>query len=169
MEDNKDVVVENNGQEVEKETTQKTYTEQDIQNSFNAGVKKASTDWQKDEKYKEFLNWKKSNETETEKLQALQTSNEDLAKENALLKAQLEVNASDVKKEFSKFVVSEVMALTNETTDFEKALKEYKKTNPQYFGEVVIKKTQTSPNLTGGVAPQSTNDIMNNILRGARN
>ena len=39
MEDNKDVV--KTEETVEKETTQKTYTEQDIQNSFNAGVKKS--------------------------------------------------------------------------------------------------------------------------------
>ena len=64
MEDNKDTQVDVVG----KETTQKTYTEEDIQNSFNAGVKKASTEWQKDEKYKEFLNWKKNNQNDSEKL-----------------------------------------------------------------------------------------------------
>ena len=168
MEDNKDIV-NNDGTNGEK-TPEKTYTEQDIQNSFNAGVKKASSDWQKDEKYKEFLAWKKTNESESEKLTALQTNNDNLSKENALLKAQIQVNTSDVKKEFSKFVTSEVMGMVNDTTDFETALKNFKKDNPQYFGEVVIKKVQTSPNLNGGTNPaQTTNDIMNNILRGARN
>ena len=70
MEDNKDAQVAE--EKVEQETTQKTYTEQDIQNSFNAGVKKASSEWQKDEKYKEFLDWKKSNQNDSEKINELQ-------------------------------------------------------------------------------------------------
>lgn len=166
MEDNKDTQVDT----VEKETTQKTYTEEDIQNSFNAGVKKASTEWQKDEKYKEFLNWKKNNQNDSEKLAELQTSNDALNQENKYLRASIKVASSDVKKEFSKFVTSEVMGLVNDTTDFETALKDYKKNNPQYFGEVVVKKVQTSPNLNGGTTQATTtNSIMNDILRGTRN
>ena len=41
MEDNKDVQV---TEEVVKEPT-KTYTKEDLDNSFNAGVKKANSDW----------------------------------------------------------------------------------------------------------------------------
>ena len=80
------------------------------------------------------------------------------------------MNESDVKKEFSKFVTSEIMSLVNDTTDFETALKNYKKDNPQYFGETVVKKVQSSPSLSGGTptAP-TTNSIMNDILRSARN
>lgn len=167
MEDNKDVQV--TEEKVEQETTQKTYTEQDIQNSFNAGVKKANSEWQKDAKYKEFLDWKKSNQNDSEKMAELQASNESLKKENEMLKATNKVAKSEVKPEFLKFVTSEVMGLTNDTTDFETALKNYKKENPQYFGETVIKKTQSSPNLNGGVKPTTTNDIMNNLLRSGRN
>ena len=47
------------------------YTQEDIDNSFNAGVKKAKTDWQKDEKDKEFLEWKKSNQNDSEKIAEL--------------------------------------------------------------------------------------------------
>ena len=62
------------------------------------------------------------------------------------------------------------MSLVNDTTDFETALKNYKKENPQYFGETIVKKVQTSPTLNnGGNQPQSTNNIMNDILRGKRN
>ena len=167
MEDNKDTQVVD--EKVEKETTQKTYTEQHIQNSFNAGVKKANSDWQKDEKYKEFLDWKKNNQNDSEKLAELQSSVDTLTKENALLKATNEVAKSDVKPEFLKFVTSEVMNLVNDTTDFETALKNYKKENTQYFGELVVKKVQSSPNLNGGGNKQNTtNDIMNDILRGAK-
>ena len=91
-----------------------------------------------------------------------------LTSENKDLKAQLQMSDSNVKKEFMKFVTSEVNSKVNDETDFATALKDYKKENPQYFGDTVIKKVQSSPSLnTGATQPQSTNDIMNNILRGA--
>ena len=168
MDDNKDVV--NNGETTgDVKPAEKTYTEQDIQNSFNAGVKKANSDWQKDAKYKEFLDWKKTNQNDSEKINELTNTNASLTNEIRLLKAQIQVDNSNCKKEFSKFVTSEVMSLVNDTNDFESVLKDYKKNNPQYFGETVITKTQTAPNLNNGTQPQTTSSIMNNILRGARN
>ena len=90
--------------------------------------------------------------------------------ENKNLKAQLQMSNSNVKKEFSKFVTSEVMSAVNDDTDFATALESYKKENPQYFGDTVVKKVQSSPTLNGGnTQPQTTSDIMNNILRGAKN
>lgn len=149
------------------ETTQKTYTQEDLDNSFNAGRKKASQDWQKDEKYKEFVEWKKTNQNDSEKIIELQNSVDALTKENNLLKATNEVAKSDVKPEFLKFVTSEVMSMVNETTNFETALKNYKKDNSQYFGEVVVKKVQSSPVLNGGTKPSTINDIFNNMIRNA--
>lgn len=166
MENNTDTQVVDN---VVQEETTKTYTKEDLDNSFNAGVKKASTEWQKDEKYKEFLAWKKTSQSDSEKMAELQTNYTNAINENALLKAQLKITDSDVKKEFAKFVTSEVMSLVNDTTDFDTALKNYKKENPQFFGETVVKKVQTSPILNnGGNQPQTTNNIMNDLLRGAR-
>ena len=157
-------------EEVVKEETTKTYTKEDLDNSFNAGVKKANSDWQKDEKYKEFLAWKKTSQSDSEKMAELQTNYTNAMNENTLLKAQLKIADSDVKKEFAKFVTSEVMGLVNDTTDFDTALKEFKKSSPQYFGETVVKKVQSSPSLNaGGNQPQTTNNIMNDLLRGARN
>ena len=166
MEDNKDTqVVEG----VVKEETTKMYTKEDLDNSFNAGVKKANSDWQKDEKFKEFQAWKKTSQSDSEKMAELQTNYTNAMNENTLLRAQLKIADSDVKKEFAKFVTSEVMNLVNDTTDFDTALKEFKKSSPQYFGETVVKKVQTSPVLNnGGNQPQTTNNIMNDILRGAR-
>ncbi len=98
-------------------------------------------------------------------LENLQT----LTNENKDLKAEIQMNGSNVKPEFSKFVRSEVMANVNDETDFATALENYKKTSPQFFGDVVVKKVQSSPSLqTGGNQPQTTNNIMNDILRGAR-
>ena len=89
--------------------------------------------------------------------------------ENNDLKAEIQLNKSHVKDEFLRFVKSEVMANVNDTTDFKTALETYKKESPQYFGDTVVKKVQSSPVLNnGGTQPQSTNDIMNNILRSGR-
>ena len=105
-------------------------------------------------------------EDNNKSLESLQT----LTNENKDLKAEIQMNGSNVKKEFSKFVRSEVMANVNEETDFTTALESYKKDNPQYFGEVVVKKVQSSPSLNaGGSQPQTTNSIMNDIIRSARN
>lgn len=105
-------------------------------------------------------------ETNNKSLENLQT----ITNERNDLKAQLQMSDSNVKKEFSKFVRSEVMANVNDDVDFTTALESYKKENPQYFGETIVKKVQSSPALNGGT-PQAptTNSIMNDILRGNRN
>lgn len=128
---------------------------------------------EKNEEYKKQI---QNYETQMKELNGtIETNNkalEDLqnvANENKDLKAQLQMSDSNVKKEFSKFVTSEVMSNVNDDTDFATALENYKKDNPQYFGDTVVKKVQSSPTLTGGQQPTSTNDIMNNILRGATN
>ena len=100
-------------------------------------------------------------ETDSKSLENLQN----LTDENKNLKTQLQMSGSNVKKEFMKFVTSEVSSRVNDKTDFTTALESYKKENPQYFGETVVKKVQSSPNLTGGTKETTTNDIMNNILR----
>lgn len=97
-------------------------------------------------------------------LENLQT----LTNENKELKAEIQMNGSNVKKEFMKFVTNEVNSKVNDDVDFATALNDYKKENPQYFGDTVVKKVQSSPTLNnGGNIATSTNDIMNNILRGA--
>lgn len=95
---------------------------------------------------------------------------QNLTNENKDLKAQLQMSDSHVKKEFQKFVTSEVMSKVDDDHDFQSVLEDYKKENPQYFGESVINKVQTSPNLNGGNSnePQTTNSIMNELLRSAK-
>ena len=167
-ENNKDTqVVEENKVE---ETTEKTYTQDDINNSFNAGMSKAKKEFEKSEDYKNYQEWKKNNQNDSEKIAELETSNLNKDKEIADLKAQLTLKDSDVKPEFVGFVKSEVLSKVNDTTDFETALKNFKKDNSQYFGETVVKKVQSSPSLNGGDnQPQTTNSIMNDILRGVKN
>ena len=112
-------------------------------------------------KINELNNTIENNNQSLENLQSLTNENKDL-------KAQIQMSDSNVKKEFSKFVTSEIMAQVNEENDFASVLDNYKKENPQYFGDTVVKKVQSSPILNGGEPkPTTTNDIMNDILRGA--
>ena len=120
---------------------------------------------------------KKALKTENDKLSlTIEDNNKSLenlqtiTEENKTLKAESKMRDTDVKKEFSKFVMSEVMSKVDDKTDFETALGDYKKENPQYFGETVVKKVQSSPSVgTGENHQNTTNDIMNNIIRGSKN
>lgn len=122
---------------------------------------------------KEINDYKNQIDTLSKSVEEKDKSLEDLqnvTNENYDLKAQIQMNGANVKKEFMKFVTNEVKGRVNDEVDFNHALEDYKKENPQYFGETVIKKVQTSPELVGGdTQPQTTNNIMNDILRGARN
>ena len=122
------------------------------------------------EQIEEYKGYKTESENLSKQLEEKEKSMkgfEDVSNENKSLKAQLKLNENNIKKEFSKFVTSEIMSQVDDKNDFDTVLKSYKKDNPQYFGDTVIKKTQTSPSLNaGGDKPQTTNDIMNSILRG---
>ena len=122
------------------------------------------------EQIEEYKGYKTENDNLSKQLEEKEKSMkgfEDISNENKSLKAQLKLNENNIKKEFSKFVTSEIMSQVDDKNDFDTVLKSYKKDNPQYFGDTVIKKTQTSPSLNaGGDKPQTTNDIMNSILRG---
>ena len=94
---------------------------------------------------------------------------QNLTNENKELKTQIQMSNSKVKKEFEKFVTSEIMNSVDNEHDFQTVLDNYKKENPQYFGDSVVKKVQSSPVLSGGTPqPQTTNDIMNNLIRGIK-
>ena len=101
-----------------------------------------------------------NNSKELETIQKLTNENNDL-------KAQLQMSDSNVKKEFSKFVTNEVMSNVNDETDFATALENYKKDNPQYFGETVVRKVQTSPKLNNAGGETNASSIMNDAIRQA--
>ena len=153
------------------EQAPKMFTQEELNTIIKDRLNKAKKDMPTDEELKAYNTWKENQKTQQEKdndkIKQLENNNSTLSNENKYLKAQLEIVESNVKKEFLKFVTSEVLDLTDDTTDVKTALENYKKKNPQYFGDVVVKKTQTAPNLNnGGGQGKTTNDIMNNILRG---
>ena len=113
---------------------------------------------------KKIQDYENKSKADSETLKNLQT----MADENKSLKAQIQMSDSNVKKEFMKFVTNEVSSQVDDDTDFATALENYKKENPQYFGETVVKKVQSSPVLNGGGGQgTTTNEIMNDILRSA--
>ena len=104
------------------------------------------------------------NNKSLENMQNVTNENNELKSQLKLKDNQLIINDSSVKKEFREFVTDKVSSQVNDETDFATALESYKKDNPQYFGETVVKKVQTAPTLNGGsTQPATTNDIMNNI------
>ena len=168
MENGNNVDVQETAKTVEEETTKKTYTVDDVNNSYKAGVKKARAEIEESENYKKYQDWVKSNQNDGEKIKELEKSNANKDNEIKDLKVQIVLNNSDVKPEFSDFVKSEVLKRVDDTTDFDTALKQFKKDKPQYFGEIVVKKVQSSPALAGGIKSKTTNDIMNSLLRSSR-
>ena len=132
---------------------------------YLTGLKEQVEDYKKEvEGYKTQINdFNKTIEENNKSLENLQS----VTNENKDLKAQLQMSDSNVKKEFSKFVTSEVMSSVNDDTDFATALENYKKENPQYFGDTVVKKVQSSPNLAGGTQPSTVDDMFNNMIRNA--
>ena len=125
---------------------------------------------EKNEEYKDMISKyendiKELNSSIAEKDKSLENYSQ-VTNENKDLKAQLQMSSSNVKKEFSKFVTNEVMSQVDDEHSFEKVLENYKKENPQYFGDTIVKKVQTSPSLNGGTPKEpTTNDIMNDIIR----
>lgn len=102
-------------------------------------------------------------EEKDKSLENLQT----ITNEKNDLQAQLKIKDSNVKKEFLKFVKSEVMDKIDDKNDFDTVLKSYKEENPQYFGETVVKNVQTSPNLQAKSTQNlTTNEIINDMIRG---
>lgn len=91
-----------------------------------------------------------------------------IKEENKDLNAQLQMSGKNVKQEFSKFVKNEVLSMVDDNTDFETALNSYKEEHPQYFGETQVIKTSSSPSLANDNQPQTTSNIMNDIIRNAR-
>ena len=92
---------------------------------------------------------------------------QNLKNENLDLTAQLQMSGKNVKQEFSKFVKNEVLSMVDDNTDFETALSNYKEEHPQYFGETQVIKTSSSPSLVNDNQPQTSNSIMNDIIRNA--
>ena len=145
--------------------TEKLYTQEDIDKAVESRLNRERRNREKDPEYKAFKAWQESQQTESEKAQEKENAYQRAVKENALLKAEKKLINENVKPEFAEFVAEKVMAMGD---DFEKNLAEYKKSNPHFFGETVIRKMSSSPSMGGSGQGSTTNDRMNDLIRGAR-
>lgn len=140
----------------------KTYTQDEVDNMINAALGKKLSGMPTKEELAEFKNWKKSQKTEEEKKAEREAEFTKMTTELSRLKAEKKVTAANAKSEFSEFVAAKVLGMEG---DFDKNLEDFKKSNPQYFGETVIKKVSSSSTMAGSGSERTTNEIMNEILR----
>jgi hypothetical protein len=147
------------------EPEKKSYTQEELDAIIEKRIARDRRTRENTPEYKAFKEWEDSQKTKEEKESELQKKYDLSQSELAVLKAEKKVISANAKPEFAEFVASKVLSMGD---DFEANLAEYKKNNPQYFGETVVKKVSTSPDLSGKAGASTTNDKMNNLIRGAR-
>ncbi len=145
------------------QNTEKTFTQADIDASYQAGITKANSDWSKSDEYKAFKIWQDNQKSEAERLSAERAETAKIKRENDIFRAEKKAFKAGAKSEFAEYVGEKVLAMDG---DFDSNLAKYKKDNPQFFGESVVRRVSSSPQFeTGGKLSQNTNDIINNGLR----
>lgn len=161
---NDEVVTQDNGNKDEGKAFKSFKTEEDYNNAVNKILRDKLPP---KEELEAFKNWKENQKTQEQKYADLSVALEKANNSNKNYENLVEVIDSGVAKEFRKFVASEVGAMEG---DFSKNLKEYLKNNPKFIETAQIKTVNTSPKLTGGTNNQnSTNQIMNDLIRSSRN
>lgn len=171
-------------------TEEKTFTQAEVDKIISERLTRARKAMLSDDEMKAYKEWKKTaqpsfdEEITKKKIDEyikkietqIETANAERIKELETqlntTKAQLifaenqqKVNQANCKKEFAEFVIDRISKLEG---DFDKNLESFKKDNPQYFGETVIRRVSTSPKMgNSGGTPTTTNSRMNDILRSA--
>lgn len=182
MEDNKEDLKNNTAEEnkeagkVDTQTTQnkdevkafKTFqTEEEYQEAVNSILKKKLPS---KEEMKAFKKWQEDQKTDAQKQAERETEYQKVNEKNEKLENENKVLRAGVKTKYVDFVAYSV---GKQDGDFDKNLKQYLKDNPEYIenAEVkVVKKVGTSLNLggKGNTDQNETNQIMNNLIRSAR-
>ncbi len=138
---------------------EKTFTQAEVDNIVGERLNREKAKYPSKEELADYRNWKQARETGI---------NNDLAKANNDLKTtkvELALYKSKAKGEFVEFLVSKISAMDG---DFTKNTETFKAENPQYFETELKKRVASSPKLGGGTAGISTNEAMNNVLRGIK-
>ncbi len=141
---------------------EKTFTQAELDRIVQREKAKASKGKPSKEEWAEFQEYKKSKQTDSEKIADLQKRHDELAAENAALKNSSAAVAAGCKPEFSEFVVHKVSQMDGEFSD---NLEAFKAENPQYFGgnEKPEKPTVTlgtSPKISGGNSGMTRDEIV---------
>lgn len=145
---------------------EKTFTQEQVNQMIADRVAREKRNLPSDVDMKEFREWKKSRQTDAEKLAALETELEKTRAELIMAQNMSAVSNADCRPEFTEFVTDRVSKMEG---DFEKNLASYKKQHPQYFGvNETVRMMSSSPRMSGGSAKNDTfNARMNDALRRA--
>jgi len=148
------------GTDSQKQSEEKTFRQEDVNNIVAREAKKAQEKLLKElgiddfdnakEGLQKFREWQESQKTEQEKqqekLQELQTNNETLASENANLKAQISAMKVGVKAESVEDVIALAERLVNDETTIDDAIKQVIEKYPQFAQD----EEEQKPNFTTG-------------------
>ena len=166
MEENTNVETTAEVQETNGAEPEKTFTQSELDAIVADRIARERKKMPSDIDMKDYREWKKNKQTEAERIAELEAQLNAANSEIAYAKNMQTVSKAECKPEFAEFVADRVSKMEG---DFEKNLTAYKKANPQYFGEAIVRTVSTSPRMSGGsVSGQSADEIMNNILRSAR-
>ena len=145
-------------------TPEKTYTQAEVDAIVNNRLARERKNAPSAEDMRAFKEWKKNSQTDAEKYSEMEATLKASQAELTALKNQQSVTKAECKPEFAEFVADKVAKMGD---DFDANLAEFKKSNPQYFGETKIVKLNSSPKLSGGtVTENNENTIMNALIRG---
>lgn len=150
---------------------EKTFTQAELDSIVGKRIAKAMKGMPGEEELTAFRAWKESQQTEREK----QEKREKEFAENKTALAEALGKVEQYERE--KFLLSKGVSaddvdyyafkigkLVTDTTDFQKAAEKYLKDNPP-AGTITV---DLAAPLGGGRPPQSKNEMMNSLIRGAR-
>lgn len=128
---------------------EKTFTQADVDRIVADRLARERKNAPSADELKAFKEWKKNSQTDAEKYSEMEATLKASQAELTALKNQQSVTKAECKPEFAEFVADKVAKMGD---DFDANLAEFKKSNPQYFGETKIVKLNSSPKLTGGTS-----------------
>lgn len=145
-----------------------TFTQADVDRIVSERLARVKGTQLPESDIKAFRNWQENQKTEAEKQKEREKEYISTKRENAQLKAEKKLISKNTKPEFTEFVATKLL---NMDGDFDSNLEQFKKDNPQYFGEIAIKRLSTSANLSGSTGSDeiTAHQRMNNILRNRGN
>ncbi len=162
--DNKEVGTQANTNKDEGKVFKSFQTEEEYNKAVNSIIKSKLPP---KEEMDAFKTWKENQKTAEQKQAEKEAEYQRILSENKSLKNEKAVIEAGVKKDFVRFVSSEVSQMDG---DFKENLAKFLKSNTQYTStKEVIKTVGTSAKLDGTTRTENTtNQIMNDLIRSAR-
>lgn len=142
--ENTQVIVESEQNETPAQSTEKTFTQKELNEIIKSRLDRERKKFPSDEDLKSFKDWKLSQQSEQEKYQELNNKYEELKKEYITYKNYNLVKNENVNEMFIDFVIDKV---SKQDGDFEENLKLFKEKNPQFFDINKFIKMSTSPRM----------------------